>query len=250
MAPYITHLLVAERTVEQLGAGDDRLGAFLYGSIVPDVSAEPNPLTHRHTHFVDSYEEDGQVVLQSAAAFLAQVESFTTRPPSAWNAVEQAFLEGYLCHLCADEAWWYVLIPWWRACRGRYTREQYHVAMTVLDQRAAGWLSSPARVLEALREGRGIEVVKFMDAPLGEDFRRRLCDYLAAGGGIEAFLQLARGAGESEAWAQERGRLFLEHRDQAERLVEELPSGPFLSLAVERSLEMIGRFETAIEENR
>jgi len=242
MAPYITHLLVAERTVEQLGAGHDRLGAFLYGSIVPDVSAEPNPLTHRDTHFVDSYQEDGQVVFRSTAAFLAQYEAFTTRPPSAWRAAERAFLEGYLCHLSADEAWWHMLIPWWQARRERYTRQQYYAAMTVFDQRAASWLRSRTRVLEALRDGTGIEVVRFMDAPLGDDFRRRVCDYLAAGGGVEAFLQLARGAGESEAWVRERRRLFLEHRDQTARLVKELPSSPFLSLAVERSLEMMGRF--------
>lgn len=251
MAPYIVHLVVAERTVEQLEAADDGLGAFLYGSIVPDVSAEPNPLTHRDIHFVESYQENGQAVFsQSSAAFLAQVETFTTRPPSAWGCAEWAFLEGYLCHLSADEAWWHLLIPWWQSRRDRYTRPQYYAAMTLFDQRAANWLRRGDRVLEALRDGTGIEVVTLMDAMLGEDFRRRVCDYLAAGGGIEAFLQLARGAGETEAWVQERGRLFLEHRDQAERLVEELPTGPFLSLAVEHSLEMIRRFETTIEENR
>lgn len=243
MAPYITHLVVAERTYEQLWVGDGRLGEFLYGSIVPDVSAEPNALTNRDTHFVGSYREDGRAVFsQSTAAFLAQYEVFTTKPPSAWSSTERAFLEGYLCHLSADEAWRRLLIPYWQANRERYALEHYHVAITILDQRSVARLRSRSRVLEALRNGTGIDILKFIDPLQGEDFKQRVCDYLAAGGGIEAFLKLAQGTGESEAWIQGRHRLFLEHRDQTKRLLEELPTGSFFSMAVEHSLEMIERF--------
>jgi len=179
---------VAQRTHEQLWAEDEGLGAFLYGSIVPDVSGEPNALTHRDTHLVGSYREDGRAVFsQSSATFLAQYETFTTRPPSAWSSTERAFLEGYLCHLSADEAWRRLLIPFWQTHRERYAREHYYAAITVLDQRSIARLRSRSRVLEALRNGAGMDILKFIDPLQGEDFKQRVCDYLAAGGASRLF---------------------------------------------------------------
>ena len=55
MAPYISHLVVAEQVHAQFWTRDDHLGEYLYGSIIPDVSAEPNTLTRLDTHFVGSY---------------------------------------------------------------------------------------------------------------------------------------------------------------------------------------------------
>ena len=190
-----------------------------------------------------SYSESGQAVFsQGTATFLTQFRSFTTRPPEAWNAAEQAFLEGYLCHLTVDEVWRALLIPLWLRNRERFTRGLIHTMMTEFDHRAAQWLQHPHQVLQALRTSARIDILDFLDPDQGEDFKQRVCDAVAAGGGIEAFLSLARGAGESEAWVQERRRQFLEHRDQAGQLFEELPADSFFSSAVERSLEMIGRW--------
>lgn len=247
MSPYIGHLVVAEQVYAQLWTQDDHLGEFLYGSIIPDISAEPNELSRWDTHFVGPYSESGQAVFsQGTTTFLGRYQTFTTRPPRAWNADDQAFLEGYLCHLTVDEMWRALLIPLWLARRERFTRGHIHTLMTVFDHRAAQRLQNPDQVCQALRASARIDILDFLDPDQGEAFKHRVCDAVAAGGGIEAFLELARGAGESESWVQERQREFLEHRDQIERLLEDLPADSFFSSAVERSLEMIERFRQSL----
>jgi hypothetical protein len=255
LAPYITHLVVAEQVYAWLWDRDDYLGEFLYGSIAPDVSAESDVLTRRHTHFVGPYREEGEAIFrQSTATFLARYQAFTARPPRMWSDGERAFLEGYLCHLAADEVWRFLLISLWEANRERFAEvgegpllSLLQAATTEFDGRAARRLANPGRVLEALQDSAGIDLLSFLDPEQGGDFKRRVCDYLAAGGGIEAFLKLARGAGESEAWLQRRRRQFLEHREQVEQLLEDLSLDSFFPLAVERSVEMIERFRKGRE---
>ena len=250
MAPYIAHLVVAERAYARLWDRDDRLGEFLYGSIAPDVSAEPNALARQDTHFVGSYREDGEAIFsRSTATFLARYEAFTVRPPRAWSDAERAFLEGYLCHLAADEVWRSLLISFWKAHCEHWAEmgeemllPLLQAATTEFDRRAVRQLANPGRVLEALRNSARIDLLNFLDPERCEDLKRRVCDYLAAGAGLEAFLKLARGAGECEAWLRRRRRQFLEHRDQMEQLLEELPLDSFFPLAVQRSVEMIKRF--------
>ena len=104
MAPFNTHFLIAERLWPELeGPWQLYYGQFCFGCVAPDVDKVSDTLSQKDTHFFDRSGKLEHMVTHRTAAFIkAQAHflrhSFVELPPS-----EQAFVLGYLCHLCVDE---------------------------------------------------------------------------------------------------------------------------------------------------
>lgn len=105
MAPFNTHLLIAEKIWPDLADGPwrEHYGQFCFGCVAPDVDKASQTLTQKDTHFFDRTNDYELMASARTAAFLARQGDFLKQPFSAMSAAEQAFVLGYLCHLCVDE---------------------------------------------------------------------------------------------------------------------------------------------------
>lgn len=105
MAPFLTHLVVGERVWAALGElqpGPGTYGAFLFGCLAPDVDKFCHGLEQSTTHFV-AKDEAGTWAWRRSQRFLEEQTALLRAPFHTLEAVEQAFVLGYLCHIAADE---------------------------------------------------------------------------------------------------------------------------------------------------
>lgn len=111
MAPFNVHFLIAERiwpTVKAMTtwpvACDKILyGQFCFGCIAPDVDKLSASLTQKETHFFDRTSDYDLMATHRSAIFLRQQADFLACPFNELSPEAQAFVLGYLCHLCVDE---------------------------------------------------------------------------------------------------------------------------------------------------
>lgn len=111
MAPFNTHLLIAEKIWPELSTGKldgaagqlTHFGQFCFGCVACDVDKASRTLTQCDTHFYDRTTDYEFMATSRSATFLARQNSFLVRPFAHLPAKAQAFALGYLCHLCVDE---------------------------------------------------------------------------------------------------------------------------------------------------
>lgn len=104
MAPFYTHLLIAEHVWPALaGPWQPYYGHFCFGCLAPDVDKVSDHLVQRQTHFYDRSSDYEYMASHRSAAFIAQHADFVGTPFHDLSSMAQAFVLGYLCHLCVDE---------------------------------------------------------------------------------------------------------------------------------------------------
>jgi hypothetical protein len=104
MAPFNTHFLVAEKIWPELaGPWQPYYGQFCFGCVAPDVDKASSTLTQKDTHFFDRTTDYELMASHRSAAFLKHQADFLCRSFADLPAEAQAFVLGYLCHLCVDE---------------------------------------------------------------------------------------------------------------------------------------------------
>lgn len=105
MAPFLTHLAVGERvwaTLDGKRPAPDHFGTFLFGCLAPDVDKFCHGLEQGTTHFV-AKDEAGTYVWLRSQRFLEGQAGFLRAQFHTLEAIEQAFVIGYLCHVATDE---------------------------------------------------------------------------------------------------------------------------------------------------
>jgi len=105
MAPFLTHLVVGERVWAALNGArpaPDNYGTFLFGCLAPDVDKFCHGLEQSTTHFL-AKDEAGTWAWLRSQRFLDSSSAFLRAPFHTLDAVEQAFVMGYLCHVATDE---------------------------------------------------------------------------------------------------------------------------------------------------
>jgi hypothetical protein len=104
MAPFNTHFLIAEKIWPELpGPWQPYYGQFCFGCVAPDVDKLSPALTQRDTHFFDRTGEYDLMASHRSAEFVARQAEFLSQPFAYLQPEAQAFVLGYLCHLCVDE---------------------------------------------------------------------------------------------------------------------------------------------------
>ncbi|HXV42195.1 MAG TPA: zinc dependent phospholipase C family protein [Anaerolineae bacterium] len=104
MAPFNTHFLIAERIWPDLpGPWQPYYGQFCFGCVAPDVDKVSSALTQKETHFFDRTGDYELMASHRSATFLQHQAEFLIQPFAQLSAEAQAFVLGYLCHLCVDE---------------------------------------------------------------------------------------------------------------------------------------------------
>ncbi len=78
-------------------------GQFCFGCIAPDVDKASAVLTQKDTHFFDRTTAYDLMASHRSAAFFKHQADFLDGPFAGMPAEAQAFVLGYLCHLCVDE---------------------------------------------------------------------------------------------------------------------------------------------------
>jgi hypothetical protein len=147
MAPFYTHLLIAEKIWPELdGPWQPHPGQFFFGCLAPDVDKLSPQLTQRDTHFFDRSDNYELMASARSTAFLARQETFLSQPFADLPPAAQAFALGYLCHLCVDE----VSKHLWR--RSLYEQLEVGVgrAFAALDEAARQRMQNETAVADAL----------------------------------------------------------------------------------------------------
>ena len=111
MAPFNTHFLVAEKvwpTVTSTSTwpkpySPTLYGQFCFGCVAPDVDKASTTLSQKDTHFFDRYGHYTLMASHRSATFLQRQAEFLRAPFAQLAPEAQAFVLGYLCHLCVDE---------------------------------------------------------------------------------------------------------------------------------------------------
>lgn len=141
MAPFNTHFLIAERiwpavkTMTTWPESDNNIlyGQFCFGCTAPDVDKASVSLTQKDTHFFDRTGDYELMASQRSVTFIEQQHEFLERPFRELCPEGQAFILGYLCHLCVDEVSKHM---WRRETWQQFTARSIGPLFAALDEAA------------------------------------------------------------------------------------------------------------------
>ena len=122
-------------------------GQFCFGCIAPDVDKLSASLTQQDTHFFDRTGDYDLMASHRSAAFLRQQASFLTCPFTDQPPEAQAFVMGYLCHLCVDEVSKHM---WRRETWLEFKQLHPGTAFAALDESARAQIEDFAATSQAL----------------------------------------------------------------------------------------------------
>ena len=153
MAPFLTHLVVGERvwaTLDGKQPAPGSYGTFLFGCLAPDVDKFCHGLEQGTTHFL-AKDEAGSYVWLRSQRFLEDQSSFLRAKFHTLEAIEQAFVIGYLCHIATDE----ITARSAQAIRSQHSDNSEplpHVdaILTAMDPRFWAMTRDPASLVDAL----------------------------------------------------------------------------------------------------
>lgn len=164
MAPFNTHFLVAEKiwpTVRTITMWPETCqtilyGQFCFGCIAPDVDKASTTLSQRDTHFFDRYSQYELMASHRSATFLQRQPEFLKAPFSQLEPEAQAFILGYLCHLCVDEVSKYM---WQRETWLHFLDIGPGPAFAALDEVARGQIHDYGAIVEGFAEVGVIDII-------------------------------------------------------------------------------------------
>jgi hypothetical protein len=188
MAPFNTHFLIAEKIWPALpGPWRAYYGQFAFGCVAPDVDKVSATLTQRDTHFFDRTSDYDLMATHRSATFLAGQAEFLGQPFANLPPEAQAFVLGYLCHLCVDE----VSKHLWR----RDTWLQFQdigpgPAFAALDECAQQQTQNYKAIVTAIDSLNPVDVVPSIPASDLAYFYHSVCRFTKATSTEEAYLTL------------------------------------------------------------
>ena len=182
MAPFNAHFLVAEQVWTDLFLSNKpanqtwrrHYGQFCFGCVACDVDKASKTLSQKDTHFYDRSTNYELMATSRSAAFLARQDQFLVRPFACLPPEAQAFVLGYLCHLCLDEVSKHL---WRRRTWLKFWDLQPGSAFAALDETARSRIEDYEAIVTALHTTRPLDVI--IPIPLF-DLRRMLA-------GVQAF---------------------------------------------------------------
>ena len=258
MAPFLTHLVVGERvwaTLDGKRPAPDHFGTFLFGCLAPDVDKFCHGLEQGTTHFV-AKDEAGTYVWLRSQRFLESQNGFLRAPFHTLEAIEQAFVIGYLCHIATDE----ITARSARAIKSQSVGSgaalpHVDAFLTAMDPRFWAMIREPAHVVDALhRASIPDNAFVFTKGACLRAMYQAVVPQVEEGGGLAPFLHMLR---RQWQWARhgqvsdatddpqiEADLAELGHRIEAdlptsERLVDKLDLAFFLQEANRHSVQRI-----------
>lgn len=184
MAPFNAHFLIAEALWPQCpGPWQPFYGQFCFGCVAPDVDKISGWLTQKDTHFFDRTGDYDLMASHRTAAFIKHQAGFLSGPFSGLPPDAQAFVLGYLCHLCVDEVSKHL---WRRDTWLRFRNIGPGVAFAALDEAARQATQNYAAVVGALEQATAPAVIP----------RIPLCDLQRMLQGTRAFARAGTVEGE------------------------------------------------------
>lgn len=195
MAPFNIHFLIAEtiwptvKTMTTWPAADGRLlyGQFCFGCVAPDVDKLSATLTQKDTHFFDRRSDYDLMATHRTAAFLRQQADFLCCSFGELSAEAQAFVLGYLCHLCVDEVSKHM---WRRETWLKFQDLHPGSAFAALDESARARIDDYPAIAEAMQSITVREVIPAIPPADLSAIWRGACAFLQAEKAEDEFMIL------------------------------------------------------------
>ncbi len=177
MAPFNTHLLIAETLWSELvGPWQNEYGQFCFGCIAPDVDKVSVVLTQKDTHFFDRTTDYELMISHRSATFIERQANFFSLPFAQLPPMAQAFVLGYLCHLCVDEV---SKCLWQRETYAAFT-VSVGSAFAALDEVARQRIKNRSAMVKSLCELKPLSVIPRIPSVDLESTHRGLCNFVTA----------------------------------------------------------------------
>lgn len=214
MAPFNTHFLIAEKMWPELpGPWQPYYGQFCFGCVAPDVDKLSAALTQRDTHFFDRTGEYDLMASHRSAAFVTRQAEFLVRPFAQLWPEAQAFVLGYLCHLCVDEVSKHL---WRRETWLHFKDIGPGAAFAALDELVRQRIEDYAAITEALCSAQPLPVIPSIPPPDLARMWQGVCRFAQAETPEEEFLALVDMFDHiTPEQREERRRYFRAHLKQA-----------------------------------
>lgn len=195
MAPFNTHFLVAEKiwptvqtmTTWSVSCSQLLYGQFCFGCVATDVDKASETLTQRDTHFFDRTGDYEAMASHRTAAFIKHQAEFLRAPFAQLPAEAQAFVLGYLCHLCVDEVSKHL---WRRDTWLRFHHITPGSAFAALDEAARERIENYARIAKAVCSIKVIDVISGVSLSDMEHMHRGVCAFIQAKSAEDEYLAL------------------------------------------------------------
>ncbi len=189
MAPFNTHFLLAERLWPELqnDLWQAHYGQFCFGCIAPDVDKVSPMLSQKDTHFFDRTDNYEAMASRRTAAFLARQDSFLGRPFHQLSGEGQAFVLGYLCHLCLDEVSKHM---WRRDTWLQFQHVRPTSAFAALDELAWHHTQNYAAVAGALCAIEVLDIISPIPVADLQGMHRGVCTFVQSKSAEEEYLAL------------------------------------------------------------
>jgi len=164
MAPFNTHFLIAEKiwpAVKAMTAWpepDNEIyyDQFCFGCVAPDVDKVSSRLTQKDTHFFDRAGPYELMASHRSAAFIQQQADFLCQPFAQLNPAAQAFILGFLCHLCVDEV---SKLMWQRDTWIQFKDIGPGAAFASLDEVARQRIQDYPKIVQALNSIEVLDII-------------------------------------------------------------------------------------------
>lgn len=188
MAPFNTHFLVAEKLWPELdGPWQPYYGQFCFGCTAPDVDKASETLSQKDTHFFDRTDDYEFMASRRSAAFVERQADFLRRPFAELTAEEQAFILGYLCHLCVDEVSKHM---WRRETWLQFKARSAGPVFAALDELARQQINDYPAIIRALCSVQVLDVIPRIPPADLEFLLRGVCAFARAKSTEAEFLAL------------------------------------------------------------
>ncbi|MFN8454307.1 MAG: zinc dependent phospholipase C family protein [Anaerolineae bacterium] len=214
MAPFNTHFLIAEKIWLRLpGPWQPYYGQFCFGCIAPDVDKLSPTLSQRDTHFFDRTGEYDLMASHRSAAFVARQAEFLLQPFAQLWPEAQAFVLGYLCHLCVDEVSKHL---WRRETWIHFKDIGPGAAFAALDEQVRQQIEDYAAITQALCAVQPLHVIPTIPPADLSRMLQGVCHFAQVETPEEEFLALVDIFDQiTSEQREERRRYFRAHIDQA-----------------------------------
>jgi len=188
MAPFNTHFLITEQLWPALsGPWHSHFNQFCFGCIAPDVDKLSPALTQKDTHFFDRTTDYDLMATHRTAAFLQRQPEFLRGPFPQMSPAAQAFVLGYLCHLCVDE----VSKHLWRRDTWLHFKELHPgSAFAALDEQARQSIRDYPALVRAMTSVTVLDVIPSLPPADLQQMHRGTLNFMQAAEAEGEFLAL------------------------------------------------------------
>lgn len=238
MAPFDTHFLVAEILwPEFAGPWQSHFDQFCFGCVAPDVDKISATLTQKDTHFFDRTTDWDLMASHRTATFLKELPNFICCTFDDLKPDAQAFVMGYLCHLCVDEVSKYM---WRRPTWQAFKQVGPGAAFAALDEEAARHIQNYPAIILAINHLRVLDLIPKISIADLQRYYLGVNNFVSAPTTEAKYLALLDlFGGQPPETAQGNQRVFLDAIRTARRHVHAFKLEVMLNASLDRSRRRI-----------